>query len=140
MPRILLMVWVVVFCGPIGAAHAQANAPDSAMRWFDGIDVDKDDVMTLEEMTRVSEKRFPRTDADGDGRLTEDEYLFGIPADRLDEIEPAKRRFSVMDRDGDGFATREEYLAFGARILEIADQDGDGRVTREEFAVSVAGE
>jgi len=118
-------------------ATAQQAASDSAMRWFDDIDVDKDGAMTTAEMVRVRDKRFSRLDGNADGQLTIDEYVFGVPPNREDEIERVRRRFAIIDTDQDGYATKEEYMAFGDRVMQTADLDGDGRVLRQEFAASV---
>jgi Ca2+-binding EF-hand superfamily protein len=128
------LVLAVVMTFP---AAAQEEAPDSAMRWFSGIDVDGDGFMTLDEMTGVRDKRFGRTDGNDDGLLTVDEYTFGIPKRLEDVIERRRNRFAAIDRDGDGSVTKEEYMAFGDQVIEAADLDGDGKVSRAEFTESV---
>ncbi len=111
---------------------------ESALRWFDGVDTDRNQVIDAEEMTRVRAKRFSRYDGDGDGQVSLDEFNFAVPEDLGDEIERRARRFRVMDQDGDGQLTSDEYLSFGGRVIQAADVDGDGSVTRDEFANTVA--
>lgn len=135
--RPALLVSLALLAGIAPAAAGPADR-ESALRWFDGVDTDHDQVIGPEEMHRVRAKRFDRYDGNGDGKITLDEFNFSVPRDLEDEIERRSRRFAVMDLDGDGRLTREEYLEFGNRVLKAADRDGDGRITREEFAESVA--
>lgn len=125
----------------LAAALPAAAGPadrDSALRWFDAVDTDHDEMIDAEEMHRVRDKRFRRYDGDGDGYITLDEFNFAVPDDLADEIERRARRFAVMDTDDDDLLTQDEYLAFGNRVIEAADQDGDGIVSRHEFADTVA--
>ena len=121
-----------------GPAAAGPEDRESAFRWFDGVDTDRDEIIGPEEMERVRDKRFDRYDGNRDGSVTLDEFNFALPDDMGDEIERRRRRFAVMDLDDDGQLTREEYLQFGARVIQEADIDGDGSITRAEFADTVA--
>jgi hypothetical protein len=119
------------------AAAGQADR-DSALRWYDGVDTDHNEMVDAAEMNRVRDKRFRRYDGNGDGDITLDEFNYSIPEDLGDERERRSRRFAAMDRDGDSRLTKEEYLQFGDRVIQAADQNGDGIVTRQEFADTVA--
>lgn len=95
-------------------------------------------------------------DADGDGRVTRDEFvacldtLAGSPEglDRV-AISVADHMITAMDADGDGRLDLDEYkgmmAAWGAPadraevMFGVNDTDGDGYVTREELLASVRG-
>ncbi len=116
------------------AAVAQS---EGALRWFESFDRDGNGELVVAEVTETSAKQFRRIDADGDGGISPAEYVFGIPTDRADELERARRRFAIMDRDSSGAATEEEYVGFAVRVIELADANGDGAMTRDEFLASV---
>lgn len=79
------------------------------------------------------ERMFERFDADGDGRLTQDEVAAARAA-----------RIAALDADGDGVVTRDEAIAFAraeasdraerraGAMFDRADADGDGRLTAAE--------
>ena len=92
--------------------------------------------------------RFKATDANGDGWVSEDEYV-GEYAARLEkqlaqsslteekkneerqrQIRQAHVRFNVLDKDKDGKMAQVEYDASGARAFAEQDADKDGIVTR----------
>lgn len=125
-----LLAWQPAVAGPADR--------ESALRWYDAVDTDRNQVVGADEMHRVRDKRFGRYDGDGDGYVTVDEFNFAVPEDLGDEMERRRRRFAVMDQDGDGRLTRDEYLQFGERVIQEADVNGDGTITRDEFADTVA--
>jgi hypothetical protein len=68
---------------------------------------------------------FERYDADGDGKVTQDEFRAGHT-----------QRFNAMDTDGDGKITSQEMQARQGqrmqRMMQRSDTDGDGAISREE--------
>ncbi|WP_168797857.1 EF-hand domain-containing protein [Pacificoceanicola onchidii] len=88
---------------------------------------------------QMMEQWFSEVDANGDGKVTEDE----ITAFKL-------ARFQEADTDGDGFLSAEEMAAYGdkmreerkakrsaaraERMIERIDSDDDGKISAEEAA------
>ncbi|MBR8741376.1 EF-hand domain-containing protein [Nocardiopsis sp. MG754419] len=73
----------------------------------------------------VAEAVFDLLDADGDGRISEAEFL--VYAKVLGTEEPSARtRFAHVDTDGDGFLSREEFVLSARRFLFGDDIDSPG--------------
>jgi Ca2+-binding EF-hand superfamily protein len=123
---------------PTLAQEGETDA-DSAGRYFDRLDQKKQGFFTLADMQRVEGKTFKRTDDNKDGRLTLNEFNFGIPDDQEAILERFTRRFRLADADNDGRVTMDEYMAFCANVVAAADANKDGMVTREEFVAASSG-
>ncbi len=88
------------------------------------------------EYQRVRDAQFARTDRNGDGQLSLEEYLaeFETRVDRrIDAMDQGGDRqvhvrFGVLDADKDGHMTFAEYQASGKRLFETADRNKDGVV------------
>ncbi|MHC4406379.1 MAG: C45 family autoproteolytic acyltransferase/hydrolase, partial [Planctomycetota bacterium] len=92
---------------------------------FSAFDRDKDGSLSLGELSnRPREVLFIRRDANADGRLTFEEFLFLRRAP--EQIAAAKEEFARRDRDGDGVLTLEEYVAPAAEADSAnADENVD---------------
>jgi Ca2+-binding EF-hand superfamily protein len=132
-----LALATMLACAAATPAVAQETDLQSAMHWFDGIDVDKDEAMSMDELVGLRAKRFRRTDGNQDLYLSVDEFLFGLPANRQDEAARMRRQFEQMDTDHNGFVAEQEYMDYGGTIMTTADANRDGKVTRDEFAATV---
>ena len=55
-------------------------------------------------------KRFEKRDADGDGKISKEEFMSGAEKRGVEE-EKAAKRFGRIDTDGDGFISSEEMGA-----------------------------
>lgn len=108
------------------------------MNWFADVDNDRNGAITADEIVTIEARQAHRMDSDGDGRLTLEEFNFGVPPDRQDTIQRRTRRFGIMDADFDRYVTKDESVTFAERVIAEADQDGDGRVTQAEFEAGVA--
>lgn len=88
------------------------------------------------EYQRVRDAQFARTDRNGDGQLSLEEYLaeFETRVDRrIDAMDQGGDRqvhvrFGVLDADKDGHMTFAEYQVSGKRLFETADRNKDGVV------------
>lgn len=88
------------------------------------------------EYQRVRDAQFVRTDSNGNGQLSLDEYLaeFETRVDRrIDAMDrggdrQVHVRFGVLDADKDGHMTFAEYQVSGKRLFETADRNKDGVV------------
>jgi Ca2+-binding EF-hand superfamily protein len=93
-----------------------------ARRMFETMDANQDGVVTAEEMSAAHEKitgrptiktemssaeKIKAVDADGDGRLTDEEHAAG-----------SRKMFDMMDRDKDGYLTEAEVEAGHAKMLK----------------------
>src|SRR6202012_5350549 len=92
-----------------GTALAQSVTDDqSALAYFNRLDQQKKGSFALADMQRIEGKEFKRTDANQDGKLSLDEYVYGIPADRTDELRRYTKRFHLSDKNQDGYISYDE--------------------------------
>jgi Ca2+-binding EF-hand superfamily protein len=105
-------------------------------------DTDLDGKVSRAEYEAVRSDQFTDIDSDGDGTLTEQEYVAEYTA-RLDQeleamrksqIEQAKVRFGVMDSDKSARMTAEEFARTGAATFDALDTDKDGVVGDRDTA------
>lgn len=131
-------------------------APHEGSAFIHDYDSDHDGQVTRHEFDAARVARFKATDANGDGWLSEEEYVGEYQArleqqlaasDRNEEkkteesqrqMRQAKVRFAVLDKDKDGKMTQAEFDASGARAFAEQDNDKDGIVTATDAAATAA--
>ncbi len=121
-------------------SSAGMSASDTATQWFQVHDRNGDGYLTADEVIVYEAKLAKRMDKDGNGKLSVEEYIAGIPADQIDLVERYRRRFKTMDADGDAFVTEEELTVFYRFVLKTADTNGDDHVSLQEWLGATEGE
>lgn len=107
-------------------------------------DTNRDGVVTRSEYDTVRKQRFQGADTNGDGWLSEDEYVAefekrlkqqyadesrsGTDAAYTAAIKQAHVRFGVLDKNNDGHLTWDEEQAMADKTFQSADRNGDGVV------------
>ena len=123
--------------GPMGGGGpgGQRGMRGGGMRL---VDVNGDGTVSADEAASVAEAMFDRMDADGDERISREEFLDmpdrPVMAERMQAMQGRREaRFKAMDRNGDGFVDHDEWVAFHRDRYQAADQDRDGKVSPWEF-------
>lgn len=140
----------------IAIAGTAVAAPHEGSAFIHDYDADHDGQVTRAEFDAARLTRFKGSDANGDGWLSEKEYVGEYEArleqqlagsdlseekkteERQRQIRQAHVRFGVLDKDKDGKMTQAEYDASGARAFAEQDNDKDGVVTATDAAATAA--
>src|ERR1700704_3594214 len=115
-------------------AEKGGHAPSGLMRY----DTNKDGVVDRAEWKAGQEARFKRLDANGDGKLTQEELFARTPAvgnSVLPTDRQAQRQstyFQLLDADKDGVVTLVEFMAQADRNFARCDINKDGRIDTAE--------
>ena len=103
-------------------------------------DQNQDGLVSKAKYLEQRQTAFNRTDVNGDGLLSADEYLNEF-VDRLDrqvasvrtsQLKQALVRFKALDKDENSWLSQAEYDASGARMFKRWDTSGDALVTMAE--------
>ncbi len=91
--------------------------------------------VAIEELEARAARRFARVDADGDGRITAEEFAASRMdrRGRRDGDADGRPRRGGERRDGRRRGDRFGGSPFGERAFDAADADGDGQLSREEW-------
>jgi len=118
---------------PNRLALPSSHTAEGFLALYDG---NGDGKVERSEFEQARATQFARTDASGDLRLTQDEYLAEYE-DRLDRHiatqtggsdTQTRVRFGALDTDKDGKMTFAEYQVSGKRTFDAADRNHDGVV------------
>ncbi|NML08619.1 hypothetical protein HHL08_00410 [Sphingobium sp. AR-3-1] len=131
-------------------------APHEGSAFIHDYDADHDGQVSRAEFDAGRVARFKATDANGDGWVSEDEYVQEYSArleqqlaasdrstekkveERQRQIRQTHVRFGVLDKDKDGKMAKAEYDLSGARAFAEQDNDKDGIVTAADAATTAA--
>jgi len=109
------------------------------------IDTAGNGYITRDEFLTAAQKRFVKLDANGDGKLTFDEFHpqhFPRVGAQLDEsggghgAKRAQARFDKLDTNHDGFVSLDEYVAGASAMFARLDPQNTGKVTAQQLAAS----
>ena len=120
----------------LGSGAALARDRGGEPMSFETLDVDGSGEITAEDLAALADNRFDGFDTNGDGSVSQDEFVAAHVA-RAEER--AAEMFARLDADGDGALSRDVLESRrggerrGARMIERFDTDGSGGVSAEEF-------
>lgn len=84
------------------------------------------------DRAKMHKKMLEKFDADGDGKLNEEERKKAHAAMQKRSAE----RFTKADKNGDGKLTEDEVPAEAWKRMSKADKDADGAVSKKELAAA----
>ncbi|MGE3064737.1 MAG: EF-hand domain-containing protein [Hyphomicrobiaceae bacterium] len=97
---------------------------------FTGVDVNKDGVITLDEVLAGAEKQFARFDKNGDGVID----TADVDALRKEMVDYRVKRFiHAYGGDKDGKVTKEQFYQAAKDRFAMRDVNSDGTLSRDEM-------
>lgn len=121
--------------GPRGPQPGDGPRQPWILVHADEIDLDKNKIISRDEIVGEATKAFEGYDANRDDKLSAAE-LSGRGGSRSAMGGFLKGHVKEIDRDGDGILTRTEAVGNAERMFAKMDRNGDGYVTSEELEAS----
>jgi Ca2+-binding EF-hand superfamily protein len=112
-------------------AAAPAPAPSAAASALAMLDYNKDGKTDLNEYLNFQMPNLKTFDANGNGRLSRDEFKESLPASAKSN---APRSFAAFDRDKDNGLEQQEYLGYHAFVFKnVLDKNKDEFIDASEW-------
>jgi Ca2+-binding EF-hand superfamily protein len=121
--------------GPRGAKPGDGPRQPWILVHADEIDLDKNKIISRDEIVGEATKAFAGYDANNDGKLSESE-LNSRGGSRSAMGGFLKGHSKEIDRNGDGILTRNEAIGNAERMFAKMDRNDDDKITAKEMAAS----
>ena len=108
----------------------ETRTPENqAKRWFDALDLDKNEEITKRELFESIRRRFDAMDRTRNKFVSKSEYL-DLRKDRAS----GEKRFGALDSNSDGRLSMSEFASPADWRFDRIDRNLDGKVSRSEAA------
>ena len=121
--------------GPRGPQSSDGPRQPWILVHKDEIDLDKNNVISRDEIVGEANKAFAGYDSNKDGKLTASE-LSARGGSRSAMAGFLKGHSKEIDRDGDGTLSQAEVVGNAERMFNKMNRDGDGEISPEELEAS----
>ena len=121
--------------GPRGPQPSEGPRQPWILVHRDEIDLDKNNVISRDEIVGEANKAFAGYDSNKDGKLTASE-LSKRSGSRSATAGFLKGHSNEIDRDGDGILTQAEAVGNAERMFNKMDRDNNGEISLEEMNAS----
>ena len=120
----------IILSSPALAQHSPADT-------IGLLDVDKDGKVSRNEYLTFQQRRLSQYDANGNGRLSREEFKASLAAEARKN---AKESFRVFDVNKDGGLSQDEFLGYHAFVFKnYFDLNKDGFISLEEWRKVMGG-